>query len=129
MDKKKFGKYFYHASLFLTILTMIAALFIFKSDGSDEQNLTVSIIRYAIAYYSFIAVLGTGLVVNEYCSGKFEKKKMRLKLVAIIAGSLIGAPIFIFVNNASVACMMFFVSLLLLIYILTPTVKEDGKKI
>ena len=127
MNKKNFGKYFYHATLLVAIVAMIVALFAFRSDGTPEENERISIIRYAFAYYSFITVLGTGLVVNEYCSGKYVKNKLQLKVIGVIAASIIGAPVFIFVQNATVACAMFFVSLLLLIYTMTPTVKDEKK--
>ena len=127
MNKKNFGKYFYHASLLVAIIAMVVALFVFRSDGTPEENEIISIIRYAFAYYSFITVLGTGLVVNEYCSDKYLKNKLQLKVIGIVAASIIGAPIFIFVKSATIACMLFFVSLLLLIYIMTPTVKDEKK--
>ncbi len=129
MEKKKFGRLFYYCTLIIAIVLMVVALFVFTSDGSDEQNTKVSIIRYAIAYYSFSTLLGSGLIVNEFCSGKYLINKMKLKIVVVICLTVIGAPIFIFVNNATIACALFFVSLLGLIFVLTPSIKDEQKNI
>jgi len=81
MDKKKFGKYFYHASLFLTILTMIAALFIFKSDGSEGLGgLEIGIgVQYSMEIKSDIGV------VVQY--GRLDVQQPNMAYMALMAQS------------------------------------------
>ena len=129
MNKQKFGKLFYYATLVIVIIALIAALFVFRSDGSEEMNLSVSIIRYAIAYFSFATVLSCGIIVNEYCSGKFVKNKLITKIILSVVTTIVGALVYLFVKSAVVASGMFFVAIICLIYVLTPTVKNETKKI
>ena len=60
MNKEKFGRLFYYTALIIAIIVMAIALFI-QSDGSEEQNARVSIIRYMIAFYSFLGIIPSAL--------------------------------------------------------------------
>ena len=76
MNKEKFGRLFYYTALIIAIIVMAIALFI-QSDGSEEQNARVSIIRYMIAFYSFLGLISPGALVREYTLGYSVYKKFK----------------------------------------------------
>lgn len=125
MNKQKIGRLYYYATLIVTIVIVVLSLFIFKSDGTDEMNNYISVLRYMVTYYSFTVILGSGIIVNEYCSGKFDKQKMIYKILVEIGLVVIGTIIFLLTFKASVASMLFLGSLIGLLYVLTPTVKNS----
>ena len=124
MDKKKIGRLFYYATLVITIVIVVASLFIFQSDGTEEMNNDMSVLRYMVTYYSFTVILGSGIIVNEFCGGKYDKRKMFYKILIEAGLTIVGTIIFLLTFKASIASMLFLGSLVGLLYILTPTIKN-----
>ena len=124
MDKKKIGRLFYYATLVITIVIVVASLFIFQSDGTDEMNNDMSVLRYMVTYYSFTVILGSGIIVNEFCGGKYDKRKMLYKIFVEAGLTIVGTIIFLLTFKASIASMLFLGSLVGLLYVLTPTMKN-----
>ena len=124
MDKKKIGRLFYYATLVITIVIVVASLFIFQSDGTDEMNNDMSVLRYMVTYYSFTVILGSGIIVNEFCGGKYDKRKMLYKIFVEAGLTIVGTIIFLLTFKASIASMLFLGSLVGLLYVLTPTTKN-----
>lgn len=125
MNKQKFGKLFYYATLIITIIIVVSSLFIFQSDGSEEMNNYISVLRYMVTYYTFTVVLGSGIIVNEFCSGKYEKRKLIYKILIEVGLTILGTIVFLLTFKASIASMLFLGSLVALLYVLTPTVKNN----
>ncbi len=123
MEKSKFGRLFYYGTLIISIIVVVLSLFIFQSDGSEEMNNDISVKRYMVAFYTFTIILGSGIIVNEYCSGKFVKQKLLYKILLEVVLTVVGTIIFLLTFKASVANLLFLGSLVSLIYVLTPTVK------
>lgn len=126
MNKEKFGRLFYYIALIVAVIVMGLAILI-RSDGSDEQNEKVSIIRYMIAFYSFLGLVAPGAIVREYTLGYNVYKRFKLKIFAVSGLLIIGTLLFIFVSNVKVALFTFLLSVLALIYVLTPA-NQGAKK-
>ena len=81
MNKQKFGKLFYYGTLIITIVIVVASLFIFQSDGSEEMNNYMSVLRYMTTYYSFTVIVFSSicvevlLAISGHCHSKARVKK------------------------------------------------------
>lgn len=122
-SKQKFGRLYYYATLIISIIIIVLSLFIFQSDGSEQMNNDMSVIRYMVVFYTFNIVLGSGIIVNEFCGGKFDKRKLIYKIIVEASLTVVGTIIFLLVFKAGVANMLFLGSLVGLLYVLTPTIK------
>ena len=125
MNKQKFGKFFYYGTLIITIIIVVSSLFVFQSDGSEEMNNDMSVLRYMVTYYSFTVILGSGIIVNEFCGGKFDRRKMMYKILVEAGLTIIGTIVFLLTFKASIASMLFLGSLVGLLFVLTPTTKNS----
>ena len=124
MEKKeKIGRVVYYTALIVAIIVMLSALFI-RSDGSESENIRVSNLRYMIAFYSFLGIISPSILVYEYCKGKYDLKIYKLKIVALSAALIIGTVIYILVDLPAVISTMFLVSILVFIFVLSPSKKD-----
>ena len=125
MDKLKFGKLYYYCSLGLSCLVMLLAIFLLRSDGSEQSNIDMSIYRYMVAFYTFLVILSPGVLVFEYTKGNYIKEKFKLKIIILGLSLIVGTLLFLLVWNAAVANMVFLASLVVLVYVLAPTNKNQ----
>ena len=126
MNKEKFGRLFYYTALIIAIIVMAIALFI-QSDGSEEQNARVSIIRYMIAFYSFLGLISPGALVREYTLGYSVYKRYKLKIFALASSIVIGTLLFVLVPQVQIVLFTFLLSLLVLIFVLSPANQGEKK--
>ena len=104
---------------------MLLSIFLLKSDGSEQSNIDMSIYRYMVAFYAFLVILSPGVLVFEYTKGNYIKEKFRLKIIVLSASVALGTILFLVIWNALLANMVFLASLVVLLFILTPTNKNQ----
>ncbi len=119
-QKRKLGIGIYYTALILTIVIMLAVLVVVKSEDAEY----VSRIRYIVAFYCFTVLLGGSAIVREFLVDEFILKKMIIKIIATAVAILIGTVFFIAIPTASVALMMIFLGMGVLLYDAVPTVPK-----
>lgn len=129
MDKKALGQKIYNVCLALTTAILILILFVVKAeDNSQESNVRISCIRYAVCFYSFVILISGGSILREYLSGEYIKKKMMIKLIVLGVSLLVGTLLMILFYEAIVYLAVFMLGLGTLMYVVVPTVTKEEKK-
>lgn len=129
MDKKALGQKIYNVCLALTTAILILILFVVKAeDNSQESNVRISCIRYAVCFYSFVILISGGSILREYLSGGYIKKKMMIKLIVLGVSLLVGTLLMILFYKAIVYLAVFMLGLGTLMYVVVPTVTKEEKK-
>lgn len=129
MDKKTLGQKIYNVCLALTTAILILILFVVKAeDNSQESNVRISCIRYAVCFYSFVILISGGSILREYLSGGYIKKKMMIKLIVLGVSLLVGTLLMILFYEAIVYLAVFMLGLGTLMYVVVPTVTKEEKK-
>lgn len=129
MDKKALGQKIYNVCLALTTVILILILFVVKAeDNSQESNVRISCIRYAVCFYSFVILISGGSILREYLSGEYIKKKMMIKLIVLGVSLLVGTLLMILFYEAIVYLAVFMLGLGTLMYVVVPTVTKEEKK-
>lgn len=121
MDKKKLGNNIYYASIIISVVVLLLILFIYQSEDNEKLSIT----RYFACYFCFGAIIPTGLLIREFLIEQYIKKKMIYKIITIIFMIIIGIIGYIFIKSAAFGLIMFFLSLLALMYIAVPTIPKD----
>lgn len=119
---KKIGIGIYYTAIIITVIVMLLALVIIKSEDAEY----VSRMRYMISFYCFAFLLGGGIIVREFFVEEYIMKKMIIKIVVTLVVLALGTVLFIFVKSASFALVMMFVSMAVLLYDMVPTVPKDS---
>lgn len=121
-DKKKLGIGIYYTAIIITIVVMLLALVIIKSEDLEY----VSRMRYIISFYCFTFLLGGGIIVREFLVEEYKLKKMIIKIVVTAVTIIIGSFLFVLIKTASFALIMMFVSMAVLLYDMVPTIPKDS---
>ena len=104
-------------------------MFVVKAeDNSQESNVRISCIRYAVCFYSFVILISGGSILREYLSGEYIKKKMMIKLIVLGVSLLVGTLLMILFYEAIVYLAVFMLGLGTLMYVVVPTVTKEEKK-
>lgn len=124
MDKERFGQLFYKFILILTTVFLLAVLILIKYEDKNMQ----SNVRYICCFYAFSFLLPLGLIVREYCLGKYVPKKMIIKIVVTIACLIVGSVLIFTLNNTLVTLAMVFLGFGLIMFVGVPTIPTDNTK-
>lgn len=122
MNKEKFGVTFYKIVLLLTTVFLLAVLLFVKNEDKTEQT----IIRYLCCFYAFAFLLPTGLIVREYCLGKYIAKKMMLKIIFSAATLVVGSILIFVFWNVYVTLALLFLGFGLIMFVGVPTIPTDN---
>lgn len=125
MEKRgKCARLVYYTGLIVAIVVMACAIFI-TSDGSEEDNIRVSNLRYMIAFYSFLGIISPCVLVREFLLGKYDIKRYRLKIVIVAVSLVVGTLLWILAPIPALISFVFMASLLAFIFVLTPSNKAN----
>lgn len=129
MDRKALGQKIYNVCLALTTAILLLILFVVKAeDNSQESNVRISCIRYAVCFYSFVILISGGSILREYLSGEYIKKKMITKSIVLGISLLVGTLLMILFYEAIVYLAVFMLGLGTLMFVVVPTVTKEEKK-
>ena len=129
MDRKALGQKIYNVCLALTTAILLLILFVVKAeDNSQESNVRISCVRYAVCFYSFVILISGGSILREYLSGEYIKKKMITKLIVLGISLLVGTLLMILFYDANVYLAVFMLGLGTLMFAVVPTVTKEEKK-
>lgn len=120
--KATIGKRVYYASLILTCVVLLLALFLIKT---EDANL-LTYYRYFVGFIAFSFLIPSGAIVREFCVEEYILKKMIIKIivgVVIVAGGTISL---ILIKTVSFALIIMFLGIAYLLYAITPTFKKEN---
>ena len=130
MDKKQnFGKYFYYASMIISIVLLVLAVFFINVKDIEDEELLITkyIYRYIIIIAVLFLIIPTGAFVREITSGVYNKKLLLIKILLAYLGGVGSILAIWFLRNLIVAKTLSFVGALVLVFSASPTVREQKK--
>ena len=108
----------------ITVIILLSVLLLFKQFEMENE----SFYRYMVFVLSFNGVLSTGAIIREFYSLVYDKKKMIIKIVVSAIMILIGIIETIFFPIDLVGLITFILGLMVSLYVLTPTVKQNNNQ-
>lgn len=119
MDKNKFAKRFYIATLILALGLFILGRYALPKDTLSE----VDYARYSnlILFGIFGFVLPIGIMVREILIIPYVKKIMITKIIVFILVVIVGVSLFFLVPTVTVSSVVLYLSYGSLIFILVPS--------
>lgn len=123
MNKQELGNRIYKIFMTATVVILLLVLVLFKQIELEND----SFYRYMVFVLSFNGVLSTGAIIREYFSLVYDKTKMIIKIVASAVMILIGIIETIFFPIDLVGLFTFLVGVIVSLYVLTPTIKQNNK--
>lgn len=135
MNKEKFGKYFYIASIVLSIVLLVIAVIFLNVREIDQEDVARLSMVYAYRYMAIILVLfiliPTGSLVREICLGKYDKKIILIKFLIGYIGGIGGIITLFILRNQELAVkigkVIALIGALFLVYAASPSVKENKR--
>lgn len=124
MNKPELGNRIYKIFMVITVIILLSVLLLFKQFDMENE----SFYRYMIFVLSFNGVLSTGAIIREFYSLVYDKKKMIIKIVVSAIMILIGIIETIFFPIDLVGLITFILGLMVSLYVLTPTVKQNNNQ-
>ena len=126
MDKAKFGKYFYYATLIISIALLVLAVFLLNvNDIEDEElKLTTYVYRYMIIDGVLFVIIPTGCFVHEITRGEYNKKMVTIKMLLAYIGGIASILLIYYTRNLTIAKVSTLIGALILVFSASPTVKE-----
>lgn len=132
MNKAKIGRTFYYVCLILCILILVVSFLVFnttKDNLTDEELTKIWIYRYLTSFYVFTILIPLASVVREYSTGEYDKKKMIIKIIIGLGVLLLGTVLIFTIWSLRTAQLCMLASMLSTVYILSPSIKSNEKKI
>ena len=123
MNKPELGNRIYKIFMSATVVILLLVLVLFKQIEMEND----SFYRYMVFVLSFNGVLSTGTIIREYFSLVYDKTKMIIKIMVSSFMIIIGIIETIFFPIDWVGLVTFLVGLIVSLYVLTPTVKQNNK--
>ena len=130
MDKKAtIGKYFYYATLIISIALLVIAFFVLnvKDIEDEEEIITRYIYRYMIIDFILFILIPIGGIVREVCLENYRKNLIIIKVLVSVLGGIGAILLVYFLRDLLVAKVSTFVAMLVLVFSVSPTVKETKK--
>lgn len=130
MDKKAtIGKYFYYATLIISIALLVIAFFVLnvKDIEDEEEIITRYIYRYMIIDFILFILIPIGGIVREVCLENHRKNLIIIKVLVSVLGGIGAILLVYFLRDLLVAKVSTFVAMLVLVFSVSPTVKETKK--
>lgn len=130
MDKKAtIGKYFYYATLIISIALLVIAFFVLnvKDIEDEEEIMTRYIYRYMIIDFILFILIPIGGIVREVCLENYRKNLIIIKVLVSVLGGIGAILLVYFLRDLLVAKVSTFVAMLVLVFSVSPTVKETKK--
>lgn len=124
MNKPELGNRIYKIFMVITVIILLSVLLLFKQFEMENE----SFYRYMVFVLSFNGVLSTGTIIREFYSLVYDKKKMIIKIVVSAIMILIGIIETIFFPIDLVGLITFILGLMVSLYVLTPTVKQNNNQ-
>ncbi|CCY07025.1 unknown [Coprobacillus sp. CAG:698] len=124
MNKPELGNRIYKIFMVITVIILLSVLLLFKQFEMENE----SFYRYMVFVLSFNGVLSTGAIIREFYSLVYDKKKMIIKIVVSAIMILIGIIETIFFPIDLVGLITFILGLMVSLYVLTPTVKQNNNQ-
>ena len=124
MNKPELGNRIYKIFIIITVIILLSVLLLFKQFEMENE----SFYRYMVFVLSFNGVLSTGAIIREFYSLVYDKKKMIIKIVVSAIMILIGIIETIFFPIDLVGLITFILGLMVSLYVLTPTVKQNNNQ-
>ena len=124
MNKPELGNRIYKIFMVITVIILLSVLLLFKQFEIENE----SFYRYMVFVLSFNGVLSTGAIIREFYSLVYDKKKMIIKIVVSAIMILIGIIETIFFPIDLVGLITFILGLMVSLYVLTPTVKQNNNQ-
>lgn len=124
MNKPELGNRIYKIFMIITVIILLSVLLLFKQFEMENE----SFYRYMVFVLSFNGVLSTGAIIREFYSLVYDKKKMIIKIVVSAIMILIGIIETIFFPIDLVGLITFILGLMVSLYVLTPTVKQNNNQ-
>ena len=124
MNKPELGNRIYKIFMVITVIILLSVLLLFKQFEMENE----SFYRYMVFVVSFNGVLSTGAIIREFYSLVYDKKKMIIKIVVSAIMILIGIIETIFFPIDLVGLITFILALMVSLYVLTPTVKQNNNQ-
>lgn len=120
MDKIKFAKRFYIASLILALGLFILGRYVLPKDTLSD----VDYARYSnlILFGIFGIVLPIGVMVREFLLTPYVKKIMTAKIIVFSLVVIAGVVLFFLVPTVTVSSVVLYLSYGSLIFILVPSI-------
>ena len=122
MNKPELGNRIYKTFMVITVIILLSVLLLFKQFEIEND----SFYRYMVFVLSFNGVLSTGSIIREFYSLVYIKKKMIIKIVVSAIMILIGIIETIFFPIDLVGLFTFILGLMVSLYVLTPTVRQNN---
>lgn len=124
MNKPELGNRIYKIFMVITVIILLSVLLLFKQFEMENE----SFYRYMVFVLSFNGVLSTGAIIREFYSLVYDKKKMIIKIVVSAIMILIGIIETIFFPIDLVGLITFILGLMVSLYVLTPTVRQNNNQ-
>ena len=124
LNKPELGNRIYKIFMVITVIILLSVLLLFKQFEMENE----SFYRYMVFVLSFNGVLSTGAIIREFYSLVYDKKKMIIKIVVSAIMILIGIIETIFFPIDLVGLITFILGLMVSLYVLTPTVKQNNNQ-
>lgn len=124
MNKPELGNRIYKIFMVITVIILLSVLLLFKQFEMENE----SFYRYMVFVLSFNGVLSTGAIIREFYSLVYDKKKMIIKIVVSAIMILIGIIETILFPIDLVGLITFILGLMVSLYVLTPTVKQNNNQ-
>ena len=124
LNKPELGNRIYKIFMVITVIILLSVLLLFKQFEMENE----SFYRYMVFVLSFNGVLSTGAIIREFYSLVYDKKKMIIKIVFSAIMILIGIIETIFFPIDLVGLITFILGLMVSLYVLTPTVKQNNNQ-
>lgn len=123
MNKPALGKKIYNGCMIAVVV--ILGLLLFTFNITDKE--ITSFLRYMVFYFCFNGILSVGAIIREFLSLNYDKSKMYIKIIVNVIALIVGIVICVFFQYDVVGLVCFLLGLVITLYILTPTTKENNK--
>ncbi len=134
-NKEKFGRFFYYGCLIFSVVFLLGGMFLFPVKNAEGEALEEEILearlvnRYLCAFICLSFIIPLGSLIRELCFGISNKKIYFVKVGISLGLTIGGILVMTLTKSLRLSTIFNFISLLILLFILTVKDKKPSQNV